>query len=160
MTTGGSYRGEAKLRHRLGKQAGMIAVILRGRHAAKPSPFKEPYPVKTIQLCSPAIHEAIAKARVAIEQVSPQAHADLAIGAEAAEVMGALTEDIELATALLVRPVIGREGLQPEVLTTRVGRPAPDIGLDTQHLGELGLPRDWSPARGLDARQAETLRKM
>ena len=32
--------------------------------------------------------------------------------------MGALTEDIELATALLVRPVIGREGLQPEVLTT------------------------------------------
>jgi len=27
-------------------------------------------------------------------------------------------------------------------------------------LGDLGLPRDWSPAAGLDARQAETVRKM
>jgi hypothetical protein len=62
-----------------------------------PRPLKEPYPVETIQLCPPAIREAIAKARAAIEQVSPQAHAHLAAGAEAAEVMGALTEDIELA---------------------------------------------------------------
>jgi hypothetical protein len=37
--------------------------------------------VETSQLCPPAIREAIAKARSAIEQVSPQAHADLAIGA-------------------------------------------------------------------------------
>ena len=118
------------------------------------------YPVETIQLCSPAIHEAIAKARIAVEQVSPQAHGDLAIGAEAAEVMGALTEDIELATAMLVRPVIGREELQPEVLAGIVGRAATEIALALQRLGELGLPRDWAPARGLDARQAETLRKM
>jgi GTP pyrophosphokinase len=41
-----------------------------------------------------------------------------------------------------------------------VGRAATDIALALQRLGELGLPRDWSPARGLDARQAETLRKM
>ncbi|HWW79482.1 MAG TPA: bifunctional (p)ppGpp synthetase/guanosine-3',5'-bis(diphosphate) 3'-pyrophosphohydrolase [Steroidobacteraceae bacterium] len=116
--------------------------------------------METIQLCSPAIHEAIAKARIAIEQVSPQAHDDLAIGAEAAEVMGALTEDVELATAMLVRPVIGREELQTEVLPGIVGRAATDIALALQRLGELGLPRDWSPARGLDARQAETLRKM
>jgi GTP pyrophosphokinase len=116
--------------------------------------------VETIQLCSPAIQEVIAKARVAIEQVSPQAHGDLAIGAEAAEVMGALTEDIELATAMLVRPVIGREELQTEVLAGIVGRAATDIALALQRLGELGLPRDWSPARGLDSRQAETLRKM
>ena len=27
-------------------------------------------------------------------------------------------------------------------------------------LGNLGLPRDWSPAQGLDTRQTETLRKM
>ena len=27
-------------------------------------------------------------------------------------------------------------------------------------LGNLGLPRDWSPERGLDAQQAETVRKM
>ncbi len=92
--------------------------------------------------------------------MSPQAHDDLAAGAEAAEVMGALTEDIELATAMLIRPVVGREGLETEVLASLVGRNATDIALALQRLGELGLPRDWSPARGLDARQAETLRKM
>ena len=124
----------------------MIAVNPRGRHAAKPPPVGKSVPVETIQLCSPAIHEAIAKARVAIEQVSPQAHGDLAIGAEAAEVMGALTEDLELATAMLVRPVIGREELQTEVLAGIVGRAATDIALALQRLGELGLPRDWSPA--------------
>jgi GTP pyrophosphokinase len=116
--------------------------------------------VETIQLCPPAIREAIATARAAIEQVRPQAHADLAAGAEAAEVMGALTEDIELATAMLIRPVVGREGLETEVLAGLVGRSATEIALALQRLGELGLPRDWSPARGLDVRQAETLRKM
>jgi GTP pyrophosphokinase len=125
-----------------------------------PRPLKESKLVETSQLCPPAIREAIAKARAVIEQVSPQAHADLAAGAEAAEVMGALTEDTELATAMLIRPVVGREGLETEVLASLVGRPATEIALALQRLGELGLPRDWSPAHSLDARQAETLRKM
>jgi GTP pyrophosphokinase len=116
--------------------------------------------LETIQLSPPAIRAAIAKSRAAIEQTSPQAHADLAIGAEAAELMGALTEDIELANAVLVRPVIGREGLEAEALTGLVGRTATDTALALLRLGELGLPRDWSPTKGLDTRQAETLRKM
>ena len=116
--------------------------------------------METIQLSPPAIRDAIAKSRAAIEQVSPAAHANLAVGAEAAEVMGALTEDIELANAVLVRPVIGHDGLEAEALTGLVGRGATDTALALVRLGELGLPRDWSPARGLDARQAETLRKM
>ena len=116
--------------------------------------------METIQLCPPAVRAEIAKARAAVEQVSPAARTDLALGAEAAEVMGALTEDIELAVAVLVRPVIGREGLEPEVVTSLVGRAATDIALGLHRLGELGLPRDWVPSRGLDAKQAETLRKM
>jgi GTP pyrophosphokinase len=116
--------------------------------------------LETIQLSPPAIRDAIAKSRAAIELLSPQAHADLAVGAEAADVMGALTEDVELANAVLVRPVIGREGLEAEALNGLVGRTATDTALALMRLGELGLPRDWSPTRGLDARQAETLRKM
>ncbi len=116
--------------------------------------------METIQLSPPAIRDAIARSRAAIEQASPQAQADLAVGAEAAEVMGALTEDIELANAVLVRPVIGREGLEAEALNGLVGRGATDTALALVRLGELGLPRDWSPVKGLDARQAETLRKM
>ena len=116
--------------------------------------------METLQLCPPVIREAVARARASLEQVDPAAGADLALGAEGAEVMGALTEDIELAIAVMVRPVIGREGFEPEALATLVGRAATDIALDLQRFGELGLPRDWAPSRGLDARQAETLRKM
>jgi GTP pyrophosphokinase len=116
--------------------------------------------VETLQLSPPAIRGTIEQARVAVERMSPRSHADLALGAEAAEVMGALTEDVELATAVLIRPILGRDGLDPEALSRLVGRPATEIAQDLLRLGELGLPRDWSPARGLDARQAETLRKM
>lgn len=124
-----------------------------------PRPIKESF-VETIQLCPPRVREAIATARAAAEPVSPASGADLALGAEAAEVMGALTEDIDLAIAVLVRPVLGRAGYEPEALASLVGRAATDIALELQRFGELGLPRDWMPARGLDARQAETLRKM
>jgi GTP pyrophosphokinase len=131
--------------------------------------------VETIQLCPPAVREAIARVRAAVEAVSPGATAALSQGAEAAEVMGALTEDVELAKAVLIRPLLGREGLahgvppglahgssglEAEVLASLTGRDASEIALALQRLGELGLPRDWSPARGLDARQAEILRKM
>ncbi len=116
--------------------------------------------METLQLSPPAIREAITKARAAIEQVSPDAHTELARGAEAAEVMGSLTEDLDLATAVLVRPAVGHDGLKPEALTDLVGRPATEIALALSRLGELGLPRNWSPAQGLQARQAETLRKM
>jgi GTP pyrophosphokinase len=116
--------------------------------------------VETLQLSPPAIRDAITKARAAIEQVNPQVHTELALGAEAAEVMGALTDDVELATAVLVRPAVSHDGLNPEALSDLVGRPATEFALALSRLGELGLPRNWSPTQGLDARQAETLRKM
>jgi len=116
--------------------------------------------VETNQLCPPSIRDSIVNARLALGQTSPLAPSDLAFGGEAAEVMGALTEDSDLAKAVLVRPIIGRAGLTAEKLAVVVGPPATEIALALVRLGELGLPRDWSPARGLDARQAETLRKM
>jgi GTP pyrophosphokinase len=116
--------------------------------------------VETIQLCPPAIRGSIASARLAIEQASSMAPADLAFGAEAAEVMGALTDDTDLANAVLVRSAIGRAGLTAEKLARLVGSTASEIALALLRLGELGLPRNWSPAQGLDTRQAETLRKM
>jgi GTP pyrophosphokinase len=92
--------------------------------------------------------------------VSPGAEESSAYGNEAAEVIGALTENAELANALLIRPLIGRDGLSAEQLA-RIVAPGPtEIALDLLRLGELGLPRDWSPSHGLDARQAETVRKM
>jgi GTP pyrophosphokinase len=116
--------------------------------------------VETHQLCPPAVRDAIIGARAALERASTGAPADLGFASEAAEIMGGLTESTELANALLARAGVARGGLTTEQTAGIVGRGATDIAVALQRLGTLGLPHDWSPARGLDARQAETLRKM
>jgi GTP pyrophosphokinase len=116
--------------------------------------------METNQLCPPAVRDAIIGARAALERASARTPADLDFAAEAAEIMGGLTESAELANALLARPVIFHESLTPDETAGIVGRGATDIAVALQRLGTLGLPRDWSPAQGLDTRQAETLRKM
>ncbi len=116
--------------------------------------------METIQLCPTPIRETLAIARSALEDVTPVTAARLAFSAEAAEVMGALTEDPVLATAVLAKPAAGLPGITPEKLARIIGASAADIALALVRLGELGLPRDWSPPQGLDSRQAETVRKM
>jgi GTP pyrophosphokinase len=116
--------------------------------------------METSQLCPTAVRDAIIGARAALEQASAPRSADLAFATEAAEIMGGLTESAELAHAVLARPVIARAGLTAEQAAHIVGQGATDIALALHRLGALGLPRDWSPAQGLDTRQTETLRKM
>jgi len=116
--------------------------------------------VETSQLCPPQLREAINAARAALERANARAPADLACAAEAAEIMGRLTESTELAHALLARPLLARAALTPDETAGIVGRPATEIATALLRLGTLGLPRDWSPAHGLNTRQAETLRKM
>ena len=116
--------------------------------------------METIQLCPPPIRASIAIARTAIQDATQISPDRLAFGAEAAEVMGALTDDPVLAAAVLAKPAVGLPGITPEKLARLVGTPVAEIALALVRLGELGLPRDWSPLQGLDSRQAETLRKM
>src|SRR5689334_16632465 len=115
--------------------------------------------METSQLCPAAVRSAIVGARAALERASISAPADLSLATEAAEIMGGLTESAELAHAVLARPLIARAGLSPEQSAGIVGQPATDIALALQRLGTLGLPRDWSPAQGLDTRQAEARRQ-
>ncbi len=123
--------------------------------------------METRQLSAPELIEAILAAQRAIEELLALGRGTLARPAEAAEVVGALTGDADLAKAVLVKAAVahaGSVGLDPsrapERLASLVGRSAADTGVALLKLGELGLPRNWSPAQGLDARQAETLRKM
>ena len=116
--------------------------------------------METTQLCPPAVRDAISGARAALERANARMPADLELAAEAAEILGGLTANAELARALLARPLIARAGLTPEQAALIVGRSAADTAVALARMGTLGLPRDWSPAQGLDARQAETLRKM
>jgi GTP pyrophosphokinase len=122
--------------------------------------------METRQLCPPELIRSIAASQRAIEELSPLAPGELAAAAEAAEVLGALTGDADLAKAVLVKAAAARSGQDPRQgrldprLAAIAGRSAADTALALLKLGELGLPRHWSPAQGLDARQAETLRKM
>jgi GTP pyrophosphokinase len=116
--------------------------------------------VETAQLVPPEILASIAQVRAAAEAVSPAAHGALAHSVEAAEVIGTLTENAELANALVLRPLIGVDGFTAEKLAKIASPGSARIAADLERIGDVGLPRDWSPARGLDARQAETVRKM
>ena len=145
------------------KTGGMIAAKACGRHAhctPPAAPQEAVSTVETSQLCPPSVRDAIIGARAAIERTAASLPQDLGFAAEAAEIMGGLTESTELAHALLARPVLASAGLTSEQTAGIVGQGATDIAVALQRLGALGLPRDWSPARGLDTRQTETLRKM
>ena len=82
------------------------------------------------------------------------------LAVEAAQIIGALTGGEELANAVLVRPALASGVLSVERLARLVSPAAARIAAALQELGELGLPRNWSAAQGLGAKQAETLRKM
>jgi GTP pyrophosphokinase len=116
--------------------------------------------VETPQLCPPEISGALASLRTAVEHALSLPADALADAAEAAELVGALSSDAELATGLLLSAVLGRAGATPQTLA-RLGGAAPvRIAEDLAALGELGLRPGWSPEQGLDARQAEAVRKM
>ena len=116
--------------------------------------------METSQLCPPQVRDAIVGARAAFERASERVPADLTFASEAAEIMGGLTESTELAHALLARPLLAGASLTVQQTADIVGTGATEIAVALQRLGTLGLPRHWSPAQGLDSRQAETLRKM
>jgi GTP pyrophosphokinase len=116
--------------------------------------------METSQPCPARLRDSIIGARAAFERASERPPADLTFAAEAAELMGGLTESTELAHAVLARPVLADASLTTQQAADIVGAGATEIAVALQRLGTLGLPRDWSPARGLDSRQAETLRKM
>jgi GTP pyrophosphokinase len=125
--------------------------------------------METIQLCPEPIRASLAQTRRALEQLHAGTAHELALGAEAAEVMGSLTENSELATAVLIKAALERHpggnggGAPPQAdLSALAGAHAEAIETASAllRLGELGLTRNWSPDQGLDPRQAEMLRKM
>ncbi|HUA88824.1 MAG TPA: RelA/SpoT family protein [Steroidobacteraceae bacterium] len=105
----------------------------------------------------PALREAVAAARARLEA---EGLADLGHAAEAADIIGGLTESTELSLGLLAHAVLAAGAPRAEKVASTLGPAAAQTAQALARLGGLGLPRDWSPERGLDTRQTETLRKM
>ncbi len=116
--------------------------------------------METVQACPPEILSAIADLRSALERALLVPVPALAEATETAERIGALSSDAELATAVLVQPALGLPGLTAEALSRLAGAAPVRIATELSRFGELGLPAGWSPAQGLDAHQAESVRKM
>ena len=116
--------------------------------------------METGLICPQWIRDSITRAAAAIESATSGAPAPLTLGVDAAHIIGALTDEEELAHAVLVRPTLNSAGLTVEKLARLVSPQAARTAAALQNLGELGLPRNWSAAQGLGPQQAETVRKM
>jgi len=116
--------------------------------------------VETTQKASLPTDAALTDTAVALAGAGAP-EAALAETREVAELVGTLTDDAELLAAAWVH-ALGARGLavDPARLAARFGPAVPRLAAELGRLGELGLPAGWDERQGLNAAQAETLRKM
>jgi GTP pyrophosphokinase len=115
--------------------------------------------VQTTQHCPPALLASIGALSDALTAGGLQSAA-LERSAEAAAIVGALTEDAELTHAVVLKPVLAASDAPPKAFAPLASPGAWRAAAALAKFAEIGLPQHWSPQQGLDARQAETLRKM
>ena len=109
-------------------------------------------------LAAPAA--AIAAAHAAFAELG-LAQQQLAAGAELAQLVGQITEEPDIAVAAwIVQARAAGLACNAATATARFGSAAEGLARQLELLGDIGLPADWSVSRGLNAQQAETLRKM
>jgi GTP pyrophosphokinase len=116
--------------------------------------------METATSASPQIAARLDAARRVLAEFGVT-EATLEAGSEAAAEVGALTQDADLAvaTALHWARLAGLSG-EPPPLEARLGEAVARLAEQLEQLGVLRLPDNWSASQGLDAQQAETLRKM
>src|SRR5271170_3869616 len=79
---------------------------------------------------------------------------------EVAEIVRTLEADDDVVVAAMLQPLIEDGLIGREAAAERFGEDAVRLARDLSQLGHFGLPPDWTPERGLEAAQAEALRKM
>src|SRR3984957_11558379 len=79
---------------------------------------------------------------------------------EVADIVRLLDADDEVVVAALIQPLLDGGYLERGGAEKRFGEEPLRLALALSQLGEFGLPADWEPERGLEAAQAEALRKM
>jgi GTP pyrophosphokinase len=77
-----------------------------------------------------------------------------------AEIVRTLDADDEVVIAAMIQPLLDGKFIEREMAEKRFGMEAARLARALSQLGHFGLPPDWTPERGLEAAQAESLRKM
>jgi GTP pyrophosphokinase len=109
-------------------------------------------------------------------EASPQLRAALAVGRDldlapaaaqlrdraldVAQIVRSLDADDDVVIAAMLAPLLEAKVLDREAAEERFGPDAAHLARALNQLGQFGLPADWTPERGLEAGQAEALRKM
>jgi GTP pyrophosphokinase len=79
---------------------------------------------------------------------------------EVAEIVRALDADDDVVIAAMIQPVLDGGYIDQTGAEKRFGKEPARLARALSQLGQFGLPADWTPDRGLEAAQAEALRKM
>src|ERR1700728_493191 len=121
---------------------------------------QQPHSMETATPAPPEIAVQLDAARAALAE-SGAAQAALAAGVEAAGTVAALTHDADLALGTMLHRVrlAGGSRDDPQI-DARLGAASVRVAIELERLGELHLPAGWTAEQGLNAQQAEILRKM
>jgi GTP pyrophosphokinase len=79
---------------------------------------------------------------------------------EVADIVRLLDADDDVVSAAMIQPLLDAGYIDREGVLARFGAEPLRLAGALGQLGEFGLPADWAPERGLEAAQAEALRKM
>jgi GTP pyrophosphokinase len=88
------------------------------------------------------------------------ASAVLRAGLDVANIVRTLDADDDVVIAAMLQPLLDAHLLNREAAEKRFGADSTGLARSLSQLGEFGLSSDWIPEQGLEASQAEALRKM
>jgi GTP pyrophosphokinase len=92
--------------------------------------------------------------------LGPDAAAVRSQAIDVAEIVRTLDADDDVVIAALLQPLFDGRHLDRGAAQTRFGAEPVRLARALSQLGHFGLATDWTPERGLEAGQAEALRKM
>lgn len=112
----------------------------------------------TTRTASSRLYAAIAALREI--ELPPEADAVRSAALEVAEIVRSLDADDEVVIAAMLQPLLDASYIEREDAAIHFGDEPLRLARALSQLGQFGLPADWTPERGLEAAQAEALRKM
>jgi GTP pyrophosphokinase len=98
----------------------------------------------------------------AVEEIALPGDGEMAraTALDVAEIVRALDADDDVVIAAMIQPLLDGGFVDRDGAVKRFGEEPVRLARALSQLGEFGLPADWTPERGLEATQAEALRKM
>ncbi|HEY2634836.1 MAG TPA: HD domain-containing protein, partial [Steroidobacteraceae bacterium] len=107
---------------------------------------------------SPRLHAAFAAVRALDLPAAALGVRDASL--DVAQIVSSLDADDEVVIAALLQPLLDADLMDREGAEKRFGADATRLARNLSQLGEFGLGVGWTPEQGLEAGQAEALRKM